>query len=103
MLDDGELVEMNECGYDTEALLQGYLPRHRIEIIFQWLKNRRPFVSEAKRDELLRRFNEITEIDLPASRITGRPSFPLYPLNDEAALKQFFEVLEWFVQEVKAT
>lgn len=28
MRDDGELVEMNERGYDTEALLQGYLARH---------------------------------------------------------------------------
>jgi hypothetical protein len=28
MRDDGELVEMNERGYDTEALLQGYLAHH---------------------------------------------------------------------------
>ncbi len=28
MRDDGELVEMNERDYDTEALLQGYLARH---------------------------------------------------------------------------
>ncbi len=28
MRDDGELVEMNERGYDSEALLQGYLARH---------------------------------------------------------------------------
>lgn len=28
MRDDGELVEMNERGYDTEALLQGYLARY---------------------------------------------------------------------------
>ena len=28
MRDDGELVEMNERGYDTEALLQEYLARH---------------------------------------------------------------------------
>lgn len=28
MRDDGELVGMDECGYDSEALLQGYLARH---------------------------------------------------------------------------
>jgi hypothetical protein len=75
----------------------------RIEIIFQWLKNRQPFVSEAEREELLHRLNEIAGIHLPAGRITGRPSFQLFALNDETALQQFFGVLDWFVQEVKAT
>lgn len=75
----------------------------QIEVIFMWLKPRQPFVNEAKREELLHRLNEITGVNLPADRITGRPSFPLSALNDEAALKQFLEVLDWFVQEVKAT
>jgi len=75
----------------------------RIEVIFQWLEPRPPFTDETKRMELLHRLNETTGVDLPAGRITGRPSFPLAALNDEADLKQFLEVLDWFVQEVKAT
>ncbi len=74
----------------------------RVEVVFMWLKLRPPFTDEAKRMELLHRLNEITGVDLPVDRITGRPSFPLSALRDEAALKQFFEVLDWFIQEVEA-
>ncbi len=75
----------------------------QIEVIFMWLKPRQPFANEAKREELLHRLNEIAGVNLPAGRITGRPSFPLSALRDKAALERFFEVLEWFIQEVKAT
>lgn len=74
----------------------------KIEVIFQWLKDRQPFVNEAKREELLERLNEISGVDIPL-RLHGRPSFPLSELEDDAAFKQLLEVLDWFVEEVKAT
>lgn len=75
----------------------------QVEVIFMWLKPRPAFANEAKREELLHRLNEITGVNLPAGRITGYPSFPLSALTDKADLERFFEVLEWFVREVKAT
>jgi hypothetical protein len=75
----------------------------RIEVIFMWLKPRQPFTSEAKREELLRRLNGIAGVDLPAGRTSDRPTFPLSALSNDSALNQFFDVLDWFIQEVKAT
>ncbi len=47
--------------------------------------------------------NEVPGIVVPEKAVEKYPSVPLSPLNNEIALKQFLEVLDWFVQEVKAT
>ena len=73
----------------------------KVTVNFQFLKG--PFGKEEKREELLQRLNQISGVDIPADRINGQPSFPLSILKDEATLKQFLEVLDWFVQGVKAT
>jgi hypothetical protein len=74
----------------------------RVEIQFQHMKAR-PFDDETKRLELLRRLNEIEGMDIPADKITKRPSIPLSALRSAAALKQFFQAFDWYVQEVKAS
>lgn len=53
--------------------------------------------------ELLRRLNEGPGVNIPANRIPEHLNFPLSVLKDEAALRQFLEVLNRFVQEVKAS
>jgi hypothetical protein len=53
--------------------------------------------------ELLSRLNEGRGVDIPADPISERLSFPLSVLKDEAALRQFLEVLNRFVQEDKAS
>jgi len=62
-----------------------------------------PFDNEVNRLELLRRLNEVPGIVVPEKAVEKYPSVLLSPLNNEIALKQFLEVLDWFVQEVKAT
>lgn len=74
----------------------------RVEVILQWLKPRSPFTDESKRLELLYRLNAIKGVNLPVNRVTGRPMFPLSALEDQRALEQFFDVLGWFVEEVKS-
>jgi len=59
--------------------------------------------EESKRSELLLRLDEIPGISLAAQARKKWPSILLTTLNGEAALKQLLEVLDWFVQEVKAT
>ena len=74
----------------------------RLEVQFQQMKTE-PFNRESERLELLRRLNEIPSVDLSADRINKRPSFPLSVLSNEAALNQFLETLDWFVQKVEAS
>jgi hypothetical protein len=74
----------------------------RVEIQFQHMKAR-PFDDETKRLELLRRLNEIEGVHIPADRLTKRPSIPLATLHSAAALRQFFQAFDWYVQEVKTS
>ena len=66
------------------------------------IRTKPPFDDESKRSELLRRLNEVPGIVIPEKAVEKYPSVPLSSLNNEIALKQFLEVLDWFVQEVKA-
>jgi hypothetical protein len=61
-----------------------------------------PFDNELKRLEVLRRLNEIPGIKISDRDITKYPSVPLSAFNDEAALNQFLETLDWLVREVEA-
>lgn len=72
-------------------------------IWFADMRTKPPFSDEVKRSELLRRLNEISGIIVPDKAVDKYPSIPLTPLDNEPALKQFLEVLDWFVQEVKAS
>lgn len=98
---DGSFFPMLEHK-DTRHWLISVWTYGRLEVQFQQMKTE-PFNRESKRLELLRRLNEVPGIDLPTSRINKRPSFLLSMLKDEAALRQFLEVLNWFVQEVEAS
>ena len=67
------------------------------------MRTKSPFNDEPKRSEFLRRLNEIPGIIIPDNAIDKHPSIPLSTLNSEIALEQFLEVLDWFIEEVKAT
>lgn len=67
------------------------------------MRTKPPFDDESKRSELLRLLNEVPGIVIPEKAAEKSLSVPLSSLNNEAALKQFLEVLDWFVQEVKAS
>lgn len=73
----------------------------KVEMQFQWLLKRTPFDAESKRKELLDRLNMIPTINIPLEAITRRPNISLSALNNEDTLKQFLEVLDWVVQEIK--
>jgi hypothetical protein len=75
----------------------------RLKVLFQWMKNRPPFDDEQKRQELRRRLNQIHGVAIPAEKIALRPSIPLSALTDKSSMEQFLGVLDWLVQEVKAT
>jgi len=75
----------------------------KVEIQFQWLKNKIPFDNESKRMELLDRLNQIPGVYIPADAITRRPNIPLSQFKEDERLKQFLDTLDWVVQEIKAS
>jgi hypothetical protein len=70
---------------------------------FDKMKKQPPFDDEHKRLELLRRLNDIPGVTIPRDAIEKWPSITLTTFNDEAALAQFLEVLDWIAQKLKTT
>lgn len=74
----------------------------QLEIPFQWMLGKSPFDDEGKRLELLKRLNALPGVNVPEARLKGRPSVPLLAVADDAAMKAFLAILDWYVGEVKA-
>jgi alkylated DNA nucleotide flippase Atl1 len=74
-------------------------PLRSCEVVFQHLATRSPFDDIQMREELRVRLNKIPGVDLPASKIELKPSFPLTVLADPAARELFVDVLGWFNRE----
>lgn len=73
-------------------------PSGKFEVQFQHLAARPPFDDLELREELRRRFCEAPEIDLPASRVSLRPSFDLDLLAGGDVLDGVTEALSWFLE-----
>ncbi len=72
-----------------------------IELQFQYMKSKTPpFDIDSGRLEFIKRLNKIDGINIPDSSINKRPSIPLSLLTNNDILKQFFDVLNWAVQEI---
>ena len=67
------------------------------------MKKRQPFSDEAKRNDLRDRLNAIQGVDISPDGIEKWPNFPLTAVNDDAAMQQFLDTLDWYVSEVRAT
>lgn len=70
-----------------------------IEIQFQHMQE--PFDTEDMRRELLARLNAIQGMRIPDDGIIRRPSFQLRLLDTNTKLQQFFDVWEWYMQEIQ--
>ncbi|HEX2948698.1 MAG TPA: hypothetical protein VHV83_03880 [Armatimonadota bacterium] len=95
----GSFVPILEHGGQTHYVITAWTSGS-IEIGFQWMKSRPPFMDEAKRRELLQRLNAIPGIMLPDDSITRRPNISLSAFVDPKVLFQFFAVLDWFLGEI---
>lgn len=69
------------------------------EFYFQWFKA--PFNVEARRRELMKKFNEIPDVNLSVAHVSKRPSVPLTVFQEEASLNQLLATYEWFLDEVR--
>jgi hypothetical protein len=71
----------------------------RVQVRFgHIMKRNSPFYLATKRNELLRRLNEIPGVKLRDSE--KFPSIPLSALTNEKALDQFLKAIGWTIEEV---
>lgn len=73
----------------------------KIEIYFQWYKDKPPFNDIEKRRELLEKLNTIKGLNIPENKIDKRPSFPIQLLKEKEEFKKFINIYEWFLDEIK--
>ena len=74
-----------------------------IETQFQYLASKKPFEDPEKRRELLRKFNTIPGVNFSADAIDRRPSIPLAVFTSAAALRQLFDIFDWYQDQVNLT
>ncbi|MET9865083.1 DUF1524 domain-containing protein [Streptomyces sp. NPDC006386] len=66
------------------------------EVVFQHLAAREPFTDRTLRAELLRRLNELEDVDIPEGKLELRPSFRLSVLEKDRNCDLLAETLTWF-------
>jgi hypothetical protein len=100
---DGSFYPMLDYHGDshyTIAVRTGYRNAH-IQVQFAMMQA--PLDNEAKRHELRQRLNGIPGVDIPPDGITRYPSIYLSVLQDESAQRQFLEVLDGLIDEIRST
>jgi len=71
-----------------------------IETYFYYLKLKPPFDDVDLRKELMRKLNEIPEINLPADAVDRGPIIPLSIFNEDA-LERFLLVFNWVIEQIR--
>ena len=75
----------------------------KVEVNFQYLKDKIPFKSESRRLELLGRLNSIPGIAIDREAISGRPGIPFTALKELSSTQAFLGVFDWVMEELKLT
>ena len=75
-------------------------PSGSVEVVFQHMKSREPFVDAGRRRQFMDLLNEIDGIDLPAAKLALRPSFPLDLLAADDTLSEVKRALSWYAELV---
>lgn len=75
----------------------------RVEVTFQFLKNRPPFDDEGLRIKLLDRLNQVPGVSFPKEVITKRPRILLEKLANPETQAAFLGVLDRIVAEIESS
>lgn len=73
----------------------------KIQIEFVYMEP--PFDAEEKRQELMNRLNKIQGVSIPLNKINAEPPISIELFYDKNKLRQFKDVLDWVVQEIKSS
>lgn len=74
-----------------------------VAIKFDYLRGGPPFDDADKRREVVRRLNAIEGIALPEGNIDRSPTLKMTALRDAGTLRQFLDVMDWIVAEIRAS
>jgi len=96
------VLDRNGNWYTIISVYIGYTGAY-LQMQFHKLQTKPPFNDKTKRVDLLRRLNKVEGVSLPEDSIDRYPSIYLSALTSKNSLRQFVDVLNWFVQEVKST
>lgn len=72
----------------------------KIEIYFQWYKDKPPFDSIEIRKKILEKLNEIKGVSIPEDKIDKRPSIDIKLLKDKSEYEKFIRLYDWFFEEL---
>ena len=75
----------------------------KVVIPMQRMKEYPPFNDATKRDELLKRIQNIAGLKITEASIEGFPMFPVLSLSDDNQRKRFTDAVDWIVAEIRAT
>jgi len=96
----GSCIPVLEVG-GTSYWLFALWTNGRIEIVFQYFKNKPPLDSIEIRKMFLRKLNQIPDVNLPEESIEKRPTIPLIVFKKEENLKQLLSAFERLIDAVK--
>jgi hypothetical protein len=72
----------------------------RVEIYFQYYREKPPFSDERLRRELLDRLNAIPEVRISLDSLERRPSIALSALSHSESLEAFLHTFQWFRERI---
>lgn len=72
----------------------------KIEIYFQWYKDKPPFDSIDTRMGILDKLNEIKGVQIPKDKIDKRPSIDIKLLVEKSEYDKFIEIYDWFFDKL---
>lgn len=70
----------------------------RLEMQFKWLLRS---ISREMIEALASRLNMISGVSIPPDSLTKRPAFEMSLLKERPQLSQFFDAMEWFIDQIK--
>jgi len=73
----------------------------KIVLQFQFMKDYPPYEPEEKRSEFVKKINTICGNQLSPDNLTGRPSFSLDCLKDEAKYNEFIKIMDEFLDTMR--
>jgi hypothetical protein len=68
----------------------------RIEVVFQHLAKRPPFVDAALRNEFRERLNRLDGVSIPEAKLMLRPNFPFSVIDSDGQVDLLIVALSWF-------
>jgi hypothetical protein len=74
----------------------------KVALTFGWMRVP-PYSEEAKRRELLSRFNEVPGVDLPIDSFNRYPNFDLIEVVKAHGLQELLDVVDWSIRQIEDT